>query len=449
MSSPILHSPAKIGSSLLFELGDAALSSNVPHGAQGVWPVFTEVEPDSPDNVITITSPMGRRFGRNMRTGQMRVLHAMMVRVRSSLADAGASKAWQIYNDLESVQGLSVTLPDGTEYVVGAVSPTPPRFLGTEAKFQQIKPSARAIYVVNATMSLYLVMPGAPAVVGGVDPTTVTPGDLMTISGSNLSGATDVRLAGKSCDFTVSGDDTLLATVPDLGVTSVILATVTVSSSFGISGSNSAVTYVPLPPPPPTVITNISPAAGSMVGGAKVTITGIGIPVPSKKPLVSTPIVMFGPKQEGTNVKVDKSGTQLTCVAPPNLTQNLPKQQQTGLPKPYCPGVVQVTVANSTPSASAQFQYDVPAEAEIKSIAPSSGPAAGGYVVTIAGTDLLLATSVTFGGVPAKFQASGDKLITTTVPASQLKGKLGAVDVVVTNPGGNSVASKVTKFTYV
>lgn len=76
-------------------------------------------------------------------------------------------------------------------------------------------------------------------------------------------------------------------------------------------------------------------------------------------------------------------------------------------------------------------------------ISPPSG--ADGTAVRIAGHDLTGATSVLFGGVAASsFTVSSDSSITAVAPP----GAVGAVDVTVTTPGGQSPTSSGDLFTY-
>lgn len=85
-----------------------------------------------------------------------------------------------------------------------------------------------------------------------------------------------------------------------------------------------------------------------------------------------------------------------------------------------------------------------PPEPTITSIAPAVGPTAGGTPVTITGTNLTGATSVTFGGIPATDPVVvAPTMITATIPAHAA----GVVDVVVTTPGGT--ATQAGGFTYV
>jgi hypothetical protein len=86
----------------------------------------------------------------------------------------------------------------------------------------------------------------------------------------------------------------------------------------------------------------------------------------------------------------------------------------------------------------------------ISSISPTSGPAAGGTVVRIFGTNFRRGCTVTIGGVNAPVkgiyiddgQSAGSMDVTTGAHAA------GAVDVVVTNPDTTAVTS-VGAFTYV
>jgi hypothetical protein len=79
----------------------------------------------------------------------------------------------------------------------------------------------------------------------------------------------------------------------------------------------------------------------------------------------------------------------------------------------------------------------------IATVTPSTGPAAGGTVVTIVGTNFDSATGVTFGGqAGTAFAIESDTELTVTTPA----GTTGAKDVVVTTAGGT--ATKTGGFTY-
>src|SRR5713226_1011013 len=72
----------------------------------------------------------------------------------------------------------------------------------------------------------------------------------------------------------------------------------------------------------------------------------------------------------------------------------------------------------------------------LSGVSPTSGTIDGGRVVTLSGTNFVLGATVTFGGVASpSVTVTSPTRITTTTPA----GSAGAVDVTVTNPGGQFV----------
>lgn len=82
----------------------------------------------------------------------------------------------------------------------------------------------------------------------------------------------------------------------------------------------------------------------------------------------------------------------------------------------------------------------------VSSIAPSSGPLAGGTAVTITGTNFEATSTVTIGGASAtSVVVVSDTSITAITPARTA----GAKDVVVTNPDGGFSGTLAGGFTYV
>jgi hypothetical protein len=80
----------------------------------------------------------------------------------------------------------------------------------------------------------------------------------------------------------------------------------------------------------------------------------------------------------------------------------------------------------------------------VTGVTPSSGPATGGTVVTILGTNFTGTSQVRFGGVPAaSFKVNSDTSITATSPAEAP----GTVDVTVYNAGA-SATGPADKFTF-
>ena len=164
----------------------------------------------------------------------------------------------------------------------------------------------------------------------------------------------------------------------------------------------------------------VSPATGSTAGGTTVTIHGKG--------MAGATSVAFGP-DNAVNPTVNKTGTVITATAPAEAA-----------------GTVDIVVTTAGgPSAivpADQFTYVAPTVTEVS---PAGGPPAGLNKVTITGTELGGATSVTFGGAPASIvsvNAKGTKVV-VTAPAGS-----GTVDVIVTTPGGSSGPVAGDQYTY-
>jgi hypothetical protein len=149
--------------------------------------------------------------------------------------------------------------------------------------------------------------PGAPTV------TVVTPasgptagGTVVTITGSNFSGATAVTFGGVAATtFTVNSATQITATAPAQAAGTV---DVTVRTAAGTSAQVTADRFTYNPPAPPTAptVTGITPASGSTVGGTTVAVTGTNF--------FAVALVSFGdvPTADFTIV----SPTQITVRAP-------------------------------------------------------------------------------------------------------------------------------------
>lgn len=149
----------------------------------------------------------------------------------------------------------------------------------------------------------------------------------------------------------------------------------------------------------------ITPNQGSSGGGTLVTITGTN--------LSGTTAVRFG----------TRSATAVTNVSPTQVTAVSPAGN----------GVVGVTVttAGGTSNPVSFFYVGPPFK---QSLSPVSGSTAGGDTVTITGTGLSTATSVSFGANSAVPTVVSDNQITVVAPA----GAAGPVGVSVTTAGGTN-----------
>jgi hypothetical protein len=171
---------------------------------------------------------------------------------------------------------------------------------------------------------------------------------------------------------------------------------------------------------PRPIITSVNPTAGSVAGGATVTITGTNFTGAS---------TVFFDGSAATSYTVN-SNTQITAIAPAHAA-----------------GVVDISLSgplgNTAVSASDHFTYVAPPG--VTGISPTSGPATGGTSVVITGTGFTSATAVYFdGSATSTFTVNSDTQITAISPAGT-----GTVDVTVTTAGGTSAASSADQFTYV
>jgi hypothetical protein len=110
--------------------------------------------------------------------------------------------------------------------------------------------------------------PPATPTVSGFTPASGQPGTSVTITGTNLGGATGVTFGGAFAAFTVDSSTQITATVPPNAVTGRI--SVTTGGGTAVSSGVFTVTLPPASPAP--AITSLSPASGTP--GTPVTIVG-------------------------------------------------------------------------------------------------------------------------------------------------------------------------------
>jgi hypothetical protein len=90
MSGSLDHFPADIIRQLLIDLG-VGLDITATD-----WPAFSQKEPDSPDNVITVFDTMGRDLGRTNPDSVRSERYGIQVRVRGGDIDATGVRARSI-----------------------------------------------------------------------------------------------------------------------------------------------------------------------------------------------------------------------------------------------------------------------------------------------------------------------------------------------------------------
>jgi len=218
----------------------------------------------------------------------------------------------------------------------------------------------------TATSATSITIPLSTPTITSFTPTFGSP---VTITGTNLLGATGVSFNGAA--GTITGTPTatsLTATPPSLGTSGKI----TVTTPGGTSAASTAIYYFPA-----GVIT--APASAAV--GATITITGTN--------LLGATKVNFG----------GVSATPATTATLTSLTVKVPTGATSGT-------ITVTTPAGISPSAS--FAVVLPAPT-ITSFTPSSGTRNATTVntVTITGSNLLGATSVTLTGVSGVTIKSG------------------------------------------
>ncbi len=115
--------------------------------------------------------------------------------------------------------------------------------------------------------------PPAPTV-SGISPHAgpLAGGTTVTISGTNLSGATGVKFGGATASFAVNSDTEVTATAPAAGSAGSVHVTVTTAGGTSATGSADRYTYAAAP-----TVRGVSPQAGPLAGGTTVTISGTNL----------------------------------------------------------------------------------------------------------------------------------------------------------------------------
>ncbi|MHB1459799.1 MAG: IPT/TIG domain-containing protein [Armatimonadota bacterium] len=223
-------------------------------------------------------------------------------------------------------------------------------------------------------------------------PTIGKVGDSVTITGTNFTGATVVKMNGTTVvTFSVVSATSITATVP----TGATTGKIAVTTPGGTATSTGDYTVIPAP-----VVSSFSPTTGKV--GDSVTITGTNFTGATAVKINATAVVTFSVV----------SATSITATVPAGATT----------------GKISVTTPGGTATSSGVFTV-IPAPT-ISSFAPTSGKV--GDSVTITGTNLTGATEVKFNGTAAAtFSVVSVTSITATVPVGTATGK-----VSVATPGG-------------
>lgn len=223
-------------------------------------------------------------------------------------------------------------------------------------------------------------------------------GTQVTITGTNLTGATAVRFGGVDASpFTVNSATQITATAPAHAPGTVAIE-VTTSNGTASGGSFSYIA--------PAAITAILPALGPTTGGGSVAILGSAF--------TGATGVSFG-GVAASSFTVD-SDSQITATVPAH-------------------GAGSVTAQVTTPGGtSTGGSYTYAAAPTITAVTPMVGLPAGGNNVTITGTGFTGTYGIAFGWTPAsRFTVDSDSQITVAAPSQPP----GPVNLQISAPGGS------------
>jgi IPT/TIG domain/Fibronectin type III domain/Bacterial TSP3 repeat len=138
------------------------------------------------------------------------------------------------------------------------------------------------------------------------------------------------------------------------------------------------------------------------------------------------------------------AGSPTTTVDVGNVTQRQFTGLQAGVTYYFRVRALNTSNLQSGPSAEVSYTPPVAVVPTLTSVSPTSGPAAGGTTITLAGTNFVSGATVLVNGVAA----TGVTFVSATqVRATTPAGSAGARTVQITNPNGQS-ASLAGAFTY-
>ncbi|WP_395369183.1 beta strand repeat-containing protein [Streptomyces tubercidicus] len=258
----------------------------------------------------------------------------------------------------------------------------------------------------TSTQSVFFTYAQAP-VLTSLSPTSgpTSGGNVVTLNGSNLAGATSVKFGSNSAVI-LTNTATQITAIAPAGPPSSVNVTVTTPG-----GTSNALTYTYIAIPAP-VLTSLSPTSGPTSGGNVVTLNGTN--------LTGATSVKFG---SNSAVILTNTATQITAIAPAGPPSSVN---------------VTVTTAGGTSNALAYTYIAAPAPT-LTSLSPTSGPTSGGNTVTLNGSNLTGATTVLFGPSPATILTNTATQITVSAPPGT-----GPVNVTATTAGGTSNALTYT-----
>jgi hypothetical protein len=281
---------------------------------------------------------------------------------------------------------------------------------------------------------------GIPVVTSVTPSAVLTSGNAtVTLTGANFVGVTEV-LSGQeqAVSFTVNSSTSITAVVPvppppppaaspkpflKIRGSQPVFITVRASGGLSRGRGESTLTWVQAGPSP--VINAVTPSKGPSGGGERVTISGSGLEGPME--------VRFGTHLATQLEPVfEHESSILTAVVPAGAEGRVP---------------VTIVTPNGTtpPSSAAGFTYGPPVKPTVNYVNPRSGPAQGGTVVTVGGTNFAAGMMFSVGSK----RVAGAECISTSCTIVTPPGLPGnTVSVIAINGKSRSVESPEALYTY-
>ena len=344
---------------------------------------------------------------------------------------------------VNSDTSITVTSPD--HFTAGPVDLIVSSEVGTNGPMSPVTPAD--VFTYNSITS-----PSAPApTVTGISPSSgpVAGGIAVTITGTNLSGATGVNFGSTAstdvnveqiCNLDILGfcliespNYEIIATAPANAAGTV---DVTVISPDGTSATSTADQYMyngPVVTPSP-----VTTATQSQITG--VTISG----TPQVGSVLTAEVLPSGATGTYQWYTEEGIGMDVESTAIPGATSSTYTPVQGDAYKYLTVSVTSGSTTAVSPQVGPVTVSPAPAPV-VTGISPASGTEAGGTGLTITGTNFAGATAVKFGTTPATIQYNTGDSIGVSVPFHNA----GTVNIIViTSGGGPSATSPADEFTY-
>ncbi len=301
--------------------------------------------------------------------------------------------------------GTKATIRTDTNDAIEAVSPE----VHTAGAVHVVVTTAGGISTSSAADEFtYRATPAVTAIKPTEGPTAG--GTSVTISGTNFTSGSEVKF-GSSAATAVEFKNTGELVAKDPAGSGAVHVTVTTAGGSSLTSTADEFTYRAVP-----TVAAITPNEGPTAGGTSVTITGTNFTSGSEVKFGASAAAAVEFKNAGELIAKDPSGSGSMHVT--------------------------VTTAGGTSATSPADEFTYRVAPTVTLVSPATGITTGGKSVTITGSNLTKATTVTFGGALASIakDSAGELEVVTPAHAE------GVVEVCVTTAGGTSC--KPSAFTY-